>query len=118
MGISCFSCGDDHHAVVRFTLKVQKPQQGDCEFGTVGCRTAEKVRGTAVVIAAVPQVEPGAADAVGGSDPGQNSKTSRNVKILVPVAFVEDECGDLKVSASGPQPTPRFGDSALHCASC
>ena len=116
MGISCFSCGDDHHAVVRFILKVQKPQQGDCEFGTVGCRAAEKVRGTAVVIATVPQVEPGAADAVGGSDPGQDSETSRNVEILVPVTLVKDECGDLKVSAGGPQPTPRFGDSALHCA--
>jgi hypothetical protein len=116
VGISCFSCGDDHYAVVRFILKVQKPQQGDCEFGTVGCRTAEKVRGTAVVIAAVPQVEPSAADTVGGSDPGQDSKTSRNVKILVSVAFVKDECGDVKVSAGGPQPTPRFGDSTLHCA--
>jgi hypothetical protein len=72
--------GDGGAAVVRpgcagwlslnFVLQVKKPQQGDRQFRAVGCSTAEKIRGAAVVISSVPGAEPGAADAVRGGDAG------------------------------------------------
>jgi hypothetical protein len=88
MGVACLAGGDDQHAVVCFVLQVKEPQQGDRQFRAVGCSTAEKVRSTAVVISSVPGAEPGAADAVRGSDAGEYGESGRNVEVLVPVAFV------------------------------
>jgi len=88
MGVACLAGGDDQHAVVCFVLQVKEPQQGDRQFRAVRCSTAEKVRGTAVVIASVPGAEPGAADAVRGSDAGEDGESGRDVEVLVPVAFV------------------------------
>jgi hypothetical protein len=70
MGVACLAGGDDQHAIVCFVLQVKKPQQGDRQFRAVGCSTAEKIRGAAVVISSVPGAEPGAADAVRGGDAG------------------------------------------------
>jgi hypothetical protein len=88
MGIACLAGGDDQHAVVCFVLQVKEPEQGDSQYGAVWCSTAEKVRGTAVVIASVQGAEPGAADAVRGSDAGEDGESGRDVKVLVPVVFV------------------------------
>jgi len=41
-----------------------------------------------VVIASVPGEEPGAADAVRGSDACEDGESGRDVEVLVPVAFV------------------------------
>jgi hypothetical protein len=87
VGFACFAGGDDQHAVVSFVLQVEEPEQGDCQFGAIGCGAAEKVCGTALVIAPVPGPEPGAADAVGGGDVGKDGKSGRDVEVLVPVAF-------------------------------
>jgi hypothetical protein len=88
MGIARLAGGDDQHAVVCFVLQVKEPKQGDSQFRAVGCSAAEKVCGTAVVIASVPGAEPGAADAVRGGDAGEDGESGRDVEVLVPVAFV------------------------------
>jgi hypothetical protein len=116
VGITCLAGGDDHHAIVGFVLEVKKPQKGDCQFGTVGCGAAEKIRSTAMVIASVPGAEPGAADAVGGSDACKDREPGRDVEIFVPVTLVQDEARDLKVGAGGPQSAPGLGCPALCCA--
>jgi hypothetical protein len=103
VGVAGFAGGDDHHAVVGFVFEVKKPQQGDGQFGTVGCGAAEKVRSAAVVVTPVPGAEPGTADAIGGGNARQDSESGGDVEVLVPVAFVEDKGGDLEVGAGGPQ---------------
>lgn len=66
-----------------------------------------------MVIAPVPGSEPGAADAVGGGDAGEHGESGRDIEILVPIAFVQYKGGDLKLGASGPQPTSCVGCSAF-----
>jgi hypothetical protein len=88
MGVACLAGGDDQHAIVCFVLQVKEPQQGDRQFRAVGRSTAEKVSSTAVVIASVPGAEPGTADAVRGSDAGEDGESGRDVEVLVPVEFV------------------------------
>jgi hypothetical protein len=116
VGVACLAGGDDQHAVVCFVFQVKEPQQGDRQFRAVGCSKAEKVCGTAVGVASVPGAEPGAADAVRGGDAGEDGESGRDVEVLVPVVFVEDEGGDLEVGAGGPQPAACFGCPALCCA--
>lgn len=113
VGVACLAGGDDQDAVVCFVFQVKKPQQGDRQFWAVGCSAAEKVRGAAVVIASVPDAEPGAADAVRGGDAGEDGEPGRDVEVLVPVAFVQDEGGDPEIGAGGPQSAACFGRSAL-----
>ena len=74
MGVACLAGGDDQDTVVCFVLPVKEPQQGDRQFRAVGCSTAEKVCGTAVVIASVPGAKLGAADAVRGGDTGEGRR--------------------------------------------
>jgi hypothetical protein len=68
----------------------------------VECSTAEKVRGTAVIIAPVPEAEPGAAHAVRGGDASEDGEAGRDVEVLVPVAFAQDKGSDLEVGAGSP----------------
>lgn len=116
MRVACLAGGDDQHAVVCFVLEVQEPQQGNRQFRAVGCSTTEKVRGTAVIIAPVPGAEPGAAHAVRGGDASEDGEAGRDVEILVPVAFAQDEGSDLEVGAGSPQSAACFGCSARCCA--
>jgi hypothetical protein len=88
MGVACLSSGDDQHAVVCFVFQVKEPQQGTRQFRAVRCGTAKKVRGPAVVIASVHRAEPGAADAVRGSDAGEDGESGRDVEVLVAFAFL------------------------------
>jgi hypothetical protein len=88
MRVACPAGGDDKHAVVCFILQVQEPQQDDRQFRAVGCRTTEKTRGAAVVIAPVPGAEPGAADAVRGGDASEDGEPGRDIEMLVPVVLV------------------------------
>jgi hypothetical protein len=113
VGIACLAGGDDHHAVVGFVLEVKEPQERDCQFGAVGRGAAEKIRCTAMVIAPVPGAEPGTADAVGSGDAGKDGESGGDVEIFVPVAFVEDKGGDLKVCTGGPESASGLGCPAL-----
>jgi hypothetical protein len=77
---------------------------------------AVKLGSAAVVIAPVAGAEPGAADAVGGGDAGEDGESGGDVEVLVAVALVEDEGCDLKVGAGGPQSALGLGCPALRCA--
>lgn len=74
MGIACLPGGDDKHAIVSFVFQVKEPQKGGGQFRAIRRGAAEEVRGAAMVIAAMPGLEPCAADAVGGGDAGQDGK--------------------------------------------
>ena len=86
---------------------------GRARRGAVGRGAADKIRSATVVIAPVPGAEPGAADAVGGGDTGQDGESGGDVEVLVAVAFIKDKGCDLKVGTGGPQPTLGLGCPAV-----
>jgi len=64
----------------------------------------KQVLGAAVVVAAVPEAKPGAADRVGCGNAGEDRQASGHVEVLIAAAFLEHRPSDVQVRLGGPQP--------------
>jgi hypothetical protein len=105
-GVAGLARGYDDYSVVRCVFQVQEAKQGCCEFRTVGRGLPQQSGCTAMIVAAVPAAEAGAADAVGRGDARQDGKARRHVEVLVAVVLAEHQLRDFQVCLRSTEPGP------------
>jgi hypothetical protein len=97
---------------VGFVLQVEQAQQNPGQVRSVRGCGAEQVRRAAMVIAAMTDPEPGAADSVRCGDAGQHCEAGSNVQVLLALLLPQNQIGNLQVSARGLEPGPGISHGA------